>query len=309
MRNLAVLLSVLLAGCDAQYRALTSEYRDTYAATAEDQLAVNLARMAANPMAIPNQIQLGNSAATVTGTGTLSASPAVAFRSIALTGLGVSGGSTMSQQMTITPVNNHIELRQLQLLLAHALPDRRDQGYGACASASRRTDDLEDALWRASFPLSPQARPPGLPLSGTLGPLPDGCLVLVEPFDSCAGNDTRRQVGSHAICFRAGATRQMNGQVHALSAVELRSLLALWTIAVPLIDDKAMAELAAEHARRRTATRRPTSPSAVAPPPAAPQPSGAAPQLPGAASLRLQQAPISQRRITPPNIFVVPSAP
>jgi hypothetical protein len=309
MRHFAMLLCIALAGCGAQYRALTAEYRDTYAATAEDQLAVNLARMAANPMAIPNQIQLGNSAATVSGTGTLSASPSVAFRGIALTGLGVSGGSTLSQQMTITPVNNHIELRQLQLLLAHALPDRRDQGYADCASASRDTDDLEDALWRTSFPLSPRARPPGLPLSGTLGPLPDGCLVLVEPRDSCAGNDTRRQVGDQAICFRAGATRRVNGQVQTLSAVELRSLLALWTIAIPLIDDKAMAELAAEYARRRAAQRRPAAPPNATPPAQVPQPPGPVPQVPGAASLRPQQAPISQRRLTPPNIFVVPSVP
>jgi hypothetical protein len=291
MRMFVLTFAALVAcACDAQYRALTAEYRDTIAATAEDQLAVNLARMAANPLAIPNQIQLGNSSATVGGSGTLSASPAVAFRAIAVTGLGVSGTSNMSQQMSIAPVINHIDLRQLQLLLAHALPDYRDGRYGSCEAASRSTHDLENALWQAAFPLSPRSRPAGLPLSGTLGPLPDGCLVLVEPADSCAGNLTRVQLGAAVICFRHGATRTVNNRPQELSSTELRSLLALWTIAIPLVDDKAMAELAAAQASPPAPGRRPSVP-------------------PDAGRSRAMPAPISQRRITPPSIFVVPSTP
>ncbi|CAH0302445.1 hypothetical protein [Roseomonas sp. CECT 9278] len=294
MRHIVIALAGLLAGCDAQYRALTAEYRETYAATAEEQLVINLARAAANPRAIPNQLQLGNSQATVQGRGSISANPAVAFRAIAVTGVGLGAEATMTQQMTITPVNNHLALRQLQLLFAYALPDQA----GRCAQATRRSDDLEAALWTVSFPVARYPRPPGLPLSTVLGPLPDGCLVAVEPGETCARNNpTRVTIEGRTICFRDGLTRRVNGIDETLSAGALRSLLALWTIAIPLVDDEAMAEFAKEFARQAAAARRPGRPGAPA---AAPAP---------APALAPQQAPVSQRRLTPPSVFVVPSAP
>jgi hypothetical protein len=291
MNRTILLLAMFLGGCDVQYRALTSEFRDTYAATAEDQLAVNLARAAANPYAIPNQLQIGGSTATVTGTTSLNAWPGIAFRGIAVTGVGLSGGSTMSQQMAVAPVNNHIDLRQLQLLLAHLLPDRDGRGLRPCNQAVRNTDTLEDALWRAAFPVQTPRRPPGLPLSGTLGPLPDGCLVLVEPADSCADNRTRTTVSGSTICFRGDAI-PVGGASVSHSAEALRSLLALWTVAIPLVDYEAMAELAAQAARARA--RRTGRPSGA--------PAPAARALQG-------QAPISQRRLTPQVFPIAPAPP
>jgi len=232
MRWMLVALAVLpLTACGQQVRYGTAETRSSIPQILEDQAVSNAAGSARNPLFIPAQMILKESLTSSTNSVNLGILPGIAFRAIAVTGLNLSGDTSLQQNWSSNPVSGYLDLKRLQVFYSYAVhssPQTFDEFEKTLEALGKPSENAA-----STPPDKKEARNipsrPYIDLSKQIGRLPKSGFIKVNDPGGCPGGVEKIVYYSlDRVCVQANS---IDGQPIAADA--LLSLFVMWSIAIP----------------------------------------------------------------------------
>ena len=133
-----IVLELLLTGCTSELRTNTRAIGATITDLQTAQIQDNITSFYNDYFSIPSQYEIGNGNSATNHLITAGASPFLAFRAVAFTGLAVSDANQISQGWALSPVIGVTDLRRLQVLYQYAVGPDRDKTDKFCSDQKDR---------------------------------------------------------------------------------------------------------------------------------------------------------------------------
>ena len=226
---LLAMLVLCLGGCQTQIALGVEQMTETIPLMLGDNVVDNLVRIMSDPDAIVAQVALKESVSTAQNGLSYGASPNIAFRAIAFTGLSAGVTNSLSYNWSVDPVNGSVDILRLQILFRYAL--------GNGDPKIRSFDDLKTKLadtgyFDPSHQKTIDRKNALKALMATYPSLPDPHFVDIDG-PACSPPDLLTNNGLpqlHRLCFRA---RGAQNDSPALTGVAVKSRLVLWSMLIP----------------------------------------------------------------------------